>query len=509
MPATLNPYVWALYLSSFPGQLALEYFDWLDNFADRADLTELFLGVGTWIEIQSTEGDVWEDVPLDEESTTYIEAVRDAALGAPVDTTEQVQQLLTDLVHSGTVRLSEDADDVLTLEEPFSNLGLLSLGLHLAHPNVFLPYGFTGHYYLVLRVAEAFGMPLPPVPPKQDHLARWLYYGQLCAAFQDFRQLHGMTLPELLAFMYDFSVNCVQAGVQAELPEPRNAWLLIGGVDNGDLASMETLENITDYHWQGNLDMRRGDVCIMYIRSPVSSVHSLWRVVEDAYVDPFFHYKQTVQIGQPMRLPDLHFREIAADPLMGGNRYVKANLQGASGKVLTHGEYERLLQMMAVKSDLPAGTPHFIAQEAVDLTLLGNERDVEVQLVEPLLRRAGLEASDWVRQLPVRMGRGERVYPDYAIGLTGVAPEQRVQALVEVKYRAAGERDWREAFLQARSYGLRLGARVIVTAAAEGVRIYPRRNDDFDFSRGEPYLWSQLQEGDVLRKLGRFFSGRS
>lgn len=101
------------------------------------------------------------------------------------------------------------------------------------------------------------------------------------------------------------------------------------------------------------------------------------------------------------------------------------------------------------------------------------------------------------------MGRGERVYPDYAIGLTGKAPEHRVRALVEVKYRAAGERDWREAFLQAKSYGLRLGAKVILTAAAEGVRVYGRKNDDFEFAQGTELKWADLQEGENLRWLGR------
>ncbi|CAM4087394.1 hypothetical protein [Deinococcus marmoris] len=232
-------------------------------------------------------------------------------------------------------------------------------------------------------------------------------------------------------------------------------------------------------------------------------------MVEDAYVDPFFHYKQSVQIGTPLRLPSLTFGEIAADAYLGGNKYVRANLQGASGKALSHGEYERVLQMLSVKADLPEGIPHFMPQEAVDLSALGNERDVELQLVEPLLRRAGLESGDWVRQLSVRMGRGERVYPDYAIGVSGTAPEQRVHALVEVKYRMAGERDWREAFWQAKSYGLRLGAQVIVTAAAEGVRIYRRSQDDFDFSQGDHQPWSALGEGEMLRQLGRLLSGRA
>ena len=509
MAATLNRYVWDLYLNTVNGEQALTYFQTLDDFADRANLLEPFMSVGVWTEAQIVEGAVWEDFPMDEGGLQFIAAVRDAALQFPVETPDQVQQLLTELMNSGTVKLSDSEDDVLTLDDAFSNLPLVSLGLHLAYPETFLPYGLTGYYYLVSRVSETFGIPLPPVPPKKDLLARWLYYGHWCAAFQEFRQLNEMTLPELLAFLYDFSVNYVYTTSQNELPEPRNAWLLIGGVENGDLEWIEEQQAVTEVNWQGSLDMRRGDVCLMYIRSPVSAVHSLWRVVEDAYVDPFFHYKQSVQIGSPLRLPSLTFGEIAADPYLGGNKYVKANLQGASGKALSHGEYERFLQMLSVKADLPAGIPHFAPQEAVDLSALGNERDVEVQLVEPLLRRAGLESGDWVRQLAVRMGRGERVYPDYAIGVSGTAPEQRVQALVEVKYRMAGERDWREAFLQAKSYGLRLGAQVIVTAAAEGIRIYRRSKDDFDFAQGDHQPWSALGEGETLRHLGRLLSGRA
>lgn len=189
--------------------------------------------------------------------------------------------------------------------------------------------------------------------------------------------------------------------------------------------------------------------------------------------------------------------------MLGENRYVKANLQGASGKALSRTEYHRFLDLMAVQGALPEGIPSFPETEAVNLADLASERDVEVKLVEPLLHRVGLEAQDWQRQLPVRMGRGERVYPDYAIGLTGQAPEQRVRALVEVKYRAGGERAWRDAFLQVKSYGLRLGASVILTAAAEGVRVYERRNDDFDFAQGTELTWAELQEGERLRWLGR------
>lgn len=508
MASQLNRFVWEMYLDSLEGTQATEYFTSLDDYAQRSGLLAPFLSVGDWIVLLADEEQAPEHIPMVKDDLDYVNAIRAAAAATAVGTPEEVRALLTSLVESGTVHLSDAEDDVLDLSDAFVNLPLLSLGLHLAHPDVFLPYGFTGHYHFVPRIAEAFGIALPPVPAKKERLERWLYFAAFCAAFQEFRRANELSLPELLAFMYDFSVNYVAMEQEEELPEPRNTWLLIGGVTNGDLADLDASDAETRTQWQGNLDMRRGDVCLMYVRSPVSSLHSLWRVVEDAYEDPFFHYKHAVQIGQPMPLPRLHFRALAADPLLRENRYVKANLQGASGKALTHAEYERILQMAAALGEVPPTVPHFPVSEVVKLADLSNERDVEVKLVEPLLRRLGLDERNWTRQLPVRMGRGERVYPDYAIGVTGVAPELRVRALVEVKYRAPGERAWREAFLQAKSYGLRLNATVIMTAAAEGVQVYVRQHDDFIFDSGQFHSWDQLQEGDDVRMLGRIFSSQ-
>lgn len=507
MSGHLNQFGFYVYTQSYQGQLALEYFQNLNNYAGRGDLFEPFMGVGDWIaaHLEAEEGEEidWGEIQLGIEDVQYVEAIRQAAQSHQASTPEEVRELLLYLLNSDTVKLSDEEDDILTLDHTFVDLPLISMGLHLAHPDTFLPYGLIGRYYFIQRMADEFGIALPPIPPKKKKLERWLYYGQVCSAFQEFRQTYDLNIPGLLAFMYDFAPNYVVSNVNEELPEPRNAWLLIGGVDNGDLEWMDENPSVLQTNWQGNLDMRRGDVCIMYVRSPVSSTHSLWRVVEDAYEDPFFHYKHTVQIGQPEQLPPIHFREIAADPTLGENKYVKANLQGASGKALSHAEYHRFLELMRQKGQLPDGIPQFPEQAVVDLAELGNERDVEVKLVEPLLHRAGIESDEWKRQLPVRMGRGERVFPDYAIGITGKAPEQRVRALVEVKYRAVGERDWREAFLQVKSYGLRLGAKVILTAAAEGVRVYERKNDDFDFTKGTELKWIELQEGEKLRWLSR------
>ena len=56
-----------------------------------------------------------------------------------------------------------------------------------------------------------------------------------------------------------------------------------------------------------------------------------------------------------------------------------------------------------------------LTEEYIDLPILKNEKDVEKNLLEPLLIKIGYKKDDWIRQMKIRMGRGHRIYPDYAI----------------------------------------------------------------------------------------------
>lgn len=504
MTTLFNTYVWELYVNSVEGQEALNYFAGVGDFAMRAQHGGFGLGVWNWVNAQDPDaGVVWQDEAMDEATAQLVTAVRDFAAKQSVNSPEQIRQLLTALI-GYEVPFHDGLEDTLELDfgTLFENLPFISLGLHVAAPEVFVPYAFSDRHDWLLRIAAEFGIPLPPVAGKNDFLGRWLFYANFCGSFQEFRRTNGLTVPELLAFMYDFAIHYSAASEEADLPAPRHAWLLVGGGEkNGDFGFLEEADGEATSHWQGSLDMRRGDVCVMYVRRPVSSVHSVCRVMVDAYEDPFFHYKHTVRVGQFQRLTRLHFRELAADPVMADSQHIRRNLQGMSGQMLNRAEYERLLHLLEQKGQPLSEVPRLPKQTVVDLSDLATERDVERLLVEPLLLRLGFRQEDWIRQLPVRMGRGERVYPDYALGVTGQAPEVRAHALVEVKYRAAGERAWREAFLQAKSYGLRLGAGFLLVAAAEGVRFYPRIQDDFRFERGQFFAWNDLQEGSSLLTL--------
>ena len=56
-----------------------------------------------------------------------------------------------------------------------------------------------------------------------------------------------------------------------------------------------------------------------------------------------------------------------------------------------------------------------LTEEYIDLPILKNEKDVEKNLIKPLLIKIGYKKYDWIRQMKIRMGRGHRIYPDYAI----------------------------------------------------------------------------------------------
>ena len=97
------------------------------------------------------------------------------------------------------------------------------------------------------------------------------------------------------------------------------------------------------------------------------------------------------------------------------------------------------------------------------------ERDVEVNLLEPLLIKLGFRRQDWVRQLPVQIGRGEKTFPDYAI-LVNNAGECPIPKYVwEAKSSIPNEQQLHKDFRQARSYALLLQSKALCLVSKEGV----------------------------------------
>lgn len=130
----------------------------------------------------------------------------------------------------------------------------------------------------------------------------------------------------------------------------------------------------------------------------------------------------------------------------------------------------------------------------------------ETNLIEPLLAQLGfIERRDWQRQVVVRMGRGEKVYPDYVLGLIDVPDQESAQIIIESKYRIATRKDLLEAFRQGRSYALRLQARRLVLAALEGVWLFDDK-PSFTLDNVCHWSWQMLANDDARRQLRQLLS---
>lgn len=130
-----------------------------------------------------------------------------------------------------------------------------------------------------------------------------------------------------------------------------------------------------------------------------------------------------------------------------------------------------------------------------------NERDVEIQLIEPLLQRLGYGNSDWIKQMPLKMGSGERYYPDYAIGANVKRGEESAKFLIESKFKLSSQKDFKDAFFQAKSYALRLQSKVFALASIEGICIFGLERGSFSIHQFIQKTWGELNHPDEFYKI--------
>lgn len=105
----------------------------------------------------------------------------------------------------------------------------ITLGLHQGQPDFFLPYNFRGKFNQLEEIHTEFGIPLPPVPGKHDKAGRGLYYVSINQAWHEFRLRHGLSSPEMCAFLYDFAPQFTTPLDAGDLPTPSRVWLFTGG----------------------------------------------------------------------------------------------------------------------------------------------------------------------------------------------------------------------------------------------------------------------------------------
>lgn len=397
--------------------------------------------------------------------------------------------------------------------EVAARIGVVSTVLHRLQAESFIPYYFEGRFNLLVDICRIFDIPLPPIPGKLQKKERALFYLEINRALQEFRKSHALNPQELNAFLYDFAPAYLAAEQDVELPEPRRVWFLMAGVGSeADFDFLDKASLKTESLWRGHRDARRGDIAILWCSSPRAYLHSVWRVIEDGHDDPFAYWYSLVRVGQPQSVPQLKIKDMKANPVLAESPMVRAHFQGCAGKYFRPIDYAALLKEFrrrGMEIDklprilTPRLPPSLVGKE------IANERDVEVNLIEPLLFRLGYrQECDWKRQVTVRMGRGEKVYPDYVIGLQAAPDQEHAQLIVESKFRIATLKDLNEAFSQGRSYALRLQARHLILAALEGVWLIDG-NGGFCLQNIVHWNWEQLLDDVNFAAVDKLIGRRS
>lgn len=267
----------------------------------------------------------------------------------------------------------------------------------------FFPYLYIDDFYQLARLADCFEIELPPIPKKPDYRARCMYYWELCKVFYQFRKENELSPAELSAFMYDHVPGVIGIDVKKEMPNPSAAWF-IGGLIKGYGTHWTT------GFWQTNMDTKRGDILIHYETSPVSAITCLWIAQTDGVVDPFFHYYSNTYIGDRIAIPNIPLKDLKADGYFSNHPLVRKNFQGVNGWPVTGKDYSEFLRLLAAKGFDTSALPQIYTPSLPEGVIVNNERDVEVNLLEPLLNSMGwYEHKDFIRQLPIHAGRGHRI----------------------------------------------------------------------------------------------------
>ena len=185
---------------------------------------------------------------------------------------------------------------------------------------------------------------------------------------------------------------------------------------------------------------------------------------------------------------------------------VRQNMQGINGREIGKECYERILFLLKQKGQNVDILPHLenVSFEKHELKIL-NERDVETKLLEPLLEKLGFTHQDWQRQLKVKIGRNERIIPDYVIFPRLERMNETGYWVWEAKHSIANSGQLANDFNQAKSYALRLQCQGLTLASKEG--IWTCLNP-FNFEEVKFWTWHQIQELETFNQIFSFLGKR-
>ena len=227
----------------------------------------------------------------------------------------------------------------------------------------------------------------------------------------------------------------------------------------------------------------------------------MWIAQVDGVIDPFTHYYSNTYVSDRIDTPCITLKELQTDEYFSKHSLVRKKFQGVNGWSVSSKDYSELLRMIKAKGFDANILPKLYAPSLPKNVDIEIERDVELQLLEPLLNSMGwYENKNFIRQLPIHAGRGHRIFPDYALHYDNKPNEEKAKVLIEAKQYMKNNQEIEEAFLQARSYAQLLESSVIVLCDKECLIVYEKRHS-FDRDRYKKYYWREFENPDIFNEL--------
>lgn len=408
-------------------------------------------------------------------------------------TLEEAKRYYEDVISRGYL---EDRETVILRDDfntMLNNMVWISFLMYYFSPEFYFPNIFVFRFFDLKKIADAFDIELSPTPKKPDYKARCMYYWKLCEVFYQFRTDNNLSPAELCAFLYDFAPNFTPKE-KTEIPNPAQVWC-IGGMISSEEKKIDTP------FWQANPETKKGDILIHYETSPISAITCIWIAQADGVIDPFFHYYSNTYIGNKIDIPHISLKELQSDEYFSKHPLIRKKFQGINGWPMSSEDYTELLRMIKAKGFDIDTLPKLYAPTLPKNISIVHERDVETQLLEPLLNSMEwFEHTDFISQLPIHAGRGHRIYPDYALHYDNKPDEEKAKVLIEAKLYMKNNQDIEEAFLQARSYARLLESSVIVLCDKQCMIVYEKK-ESFDRDRYTKYYWGDLENPDKFNEL--------
>lgn len=397
-----------------------------------------------------------------------------------------------------TFGIFEEGEHIIRPEDYKTIMGCIapiSCALYQFAPEYFFPYFYQYKFDILEYTFDLLGLELPVIPKRTDLIGRCSYYWEICKSMAIVREKFSLSPQELPVFLYEF-IPLFKKPNEDNMPAPSQCWMIGGRIDPRDLDAPVTL-------WQTNVDTRRGDMLLHYETTPISAITGLWIAEEDAIIDPLTHWYSNTYIGHRIALPRISKKEMSEHDSLSKFPLVRKNFQGVNGFPVDSETYKGILALLDAKGFDVACLPRLYALTMPDGIVIESEKDVEEKLLLPLLSSMGLVDGDgYIRQLGIHVGRGHRVFPDFALHYN--EKEETAHVIIEAKLYMKTRADVEAAFVQAKSYALQLQSKVIILCDKLRILVYLNRNGAFNMTNPIRFGWNEMNVPDrynVIKKL--------